>query len=330
MTSGEVADLSRFLRCPATGAELARVDAAFQTVGGERSYPVVKSVPILIARERSLFDPDSYLTPRPPLSPAAKVKAQIKAWLRRILAMPPTITRNLVAKDNLAQLAELLRGGRTPGARSRVLIVGGASAGVGVELLLDAPDIEVLETDVELTPNVAVVCDGHDLPFVDEMFDAVVCQAVLEHVLEPQRVADEIWRVLKPDGLVYSEVPFMAQVHAGAFDFLRFTHLAHRRMWRRFDEIRSGPDSGPGVALGWSLLYFMRSIAPRSLWPVVNRVVSLMCFWLKYVDVWLVKRPASLDAAYGTFFLGRRRESAVSDRELVRGYRGADAAAPLL
>jgi SAM-dependent methyltransferase len=202
--------------------------------------------------------------------------------------------------------------------------------GVGMDQLLSSPDVDVLATDVQLVPNVAVVCDGHDLPFVDGSFDGVICQAVLEHVLDPQRVADEIWRVLSPDGLVYSEVPFLWPVHAGAFDFMRFTHLGHRRMWRRFDEISSGADNGPGVALGLSIWYFVTSIAPRRLRPLTTRLVSLFFFWLKELDPWLVKRPASLDAAAGTFFLGSRREAPLEDREIVNGYRGANGPRPYL
>jgi hypothetical protein len=45
-------------------------------------------------------------------------------------------------------------------------------------------------------------------------------------------------------------------------------------------------------------------------------------FWLKYVDEFLARRPAALDAASGTYFLGRRRETAVPDRDIVSSYRG--------
>jgi len=54
------------------------------------------------------------------------------------------------------------------------------------------------------------------------VFDAVWIQAVLEHVLDPVRVVAEIHRVLRPGGLVYSEIPFMQEVHEGAYDFTRF------------------------------------------------------------------------------------------------------------
>ncbi len=185
------------------------------------------------------------------------------------------------------------------------------------------PNFEIIETDVYIGPRTGVVCDGHDLPFADGSFDAVICQAVLEHVLDPWRVASEITRVLCSDGYVYSEVPFIQQVHLGAFDFTRFTLLGHRRLWRHFDEIRSGAHGGPGMALTWSIMYFLRGLLPARLLLIADRVTSLTFFWLKYLDGILVTRPSGIDAASGTFFLGKRRSAPIDDRTIVRGYRGA-------
>src|SRR5207244_1565848 len=69
----------------------------------------------------------------------------------------------------------------------------------------------------------------------------------------------EIWRVLKPDGLVCAETPFMQQVHGGCYDFIRFSLLGHRRLFQAFEEVRSGIAVGPGTALAWSWTYFLTS-----------------------------------------------------------------------
>ena len=45
------------------------------------------------------------------------------------------------------------------------------------------------------------------LPFKDESFDLVICLDVLEHIVEDYRVADEIYRVLAPDGRFLISVP---------------------------------------------------------------------------------------------------------------------------
>ena len=43
------------------------------------------------------------------------------------------------------------------------------------------------------------------------------------------------------------------------YDFTRFTHLGHRRLFRRFEEIESGAVCGPGMTLAWSYTYFLTS-----------------------------------------------------------------------
>ena len=45
--------------------------------------------------------------------------------------------------------------------------------------------------------------DSMNLPFTDGFFDVVVCTHVYEHVPDANRLMDEIYRVLKPDGVCY-------------------------------------------------------------------------------------------------------------------------------
>lgn len=142
-----------------------------------------------------------------------------------------------------------------------MLVVGGGVVGGGMDCLLDDPKINLIESDAAIAPRTQLVCDAHDLPFASQSMDGVVVQAVLEHVVDPHRCVAEIHRVLKPNGLVYSDTPFMQQVHGRQFDFTRFTRLGHRRLFRHFEEVSSGITCGPAVALAWSLRYFLMSFS---------------------------------------------------------------------
>jgi SAM-dependent methyltransferase len=315
-----------FLRCPLTGQPL-QVGAHGSLIGadGEGEYPVVRGVPVLLNERRSTFRTTDY-EHDPGFSPTVSSNGRLANLLDRRL---PTLTLNFRSRENFELLAELVRGLAPPPERPRVLIVGAGDGGAGAESVIDDPRIESIETDVSLGPRTQVVCDAHDLPFADGVFHAVVCQAVLEHVLDPARVVDEIHRVLAVNGLVYSEVPFMQQVHGGAYDVTRFALLGHRRLYRFFDELRSGVQGGPGMALCWSLWYFLRSLAPtRAGRGIAFMIARVMFSWLKYSDLWLARTPGAVDAASGTFFLGRRRDEAVSDEAILSSYRGAGSCRP--
>jgi SAM-dependent methyltransferase/uncharacterized protein YbaR (Trm112 family) len=320
--------LASSLRCPATGRALSIEGDFLVVAGGKRRYPIVDGVPVLIAEERSLFDMELVAGRKGREAERLDLRARIRrggqAVVELILSLLPTRSRNVAARGNYRTLARLLREGASNGRRPRLLVVGGRIAGAGTEEILDQPDIEVVETDLALGPRTQLICDAHDLPFADRTFDAVVVQAVLGSVVDPDRVATEIHRVLSEGGLVYSEAPFVQQVTEGALDFHRFTHLGHRRLWRHFDEISSGAQCGPGMALLWSLQYFAQAFVGtrRVTRALVGRIVLLGAFWLKYLDDFLVSTPGGIDAASGTFFLGRRRETALSDREIVHSFRG--------
>lgn len=56
-------------------------------------------------------------------------------------------------------------------------------------------------------------CDLTRTPFENSTFDFIVCAAVLEHVKNPFACIAEMTRILKPDGEIYLEVPFVQSYH---------------------------------------------------------------------------------------------------------------------
>lgn len=201
-----------------------------------------------------------------------------------------------------------------------ILIVGGGSIGQGMSRLYEGQTSRVVAFDIYATTNVQLVADGHSIPFERETFDAVVIQAVLEHVLNPADVVAEIWRVLKPAGLVYAETPFLQAVHEGPYDFQRFTESGHRWLFRKFDLIRSGVVGGPMTQLLWSINYTVRSLFRSRRAGIAIRTLLLP---LIFLDRYIPLAYAS-DAADCTFFLGRKSPTAIQPSDIVNFYRGAN------
>jgi SAM-dependent methyltransferase len=304
------------LRCPSCRAPLL-ASAAGVTCENRalaHSFPVVDGIPILIDESRSLFFHDDFRHHRRTTMPPPS------KFLDAVASLLPTLNLNVAATGNFERFAELALQGRST---ARVLIVGGGISGAGMDVLAGNPAVELIETDVYFGERTALICDAHDLPFADESIDGVVVQAVLEHVLDPYRCVQEMHRVLKPDAPVYAETPFMQQVHVARYDFPRFSHLGHRRLFREFAEIDSGVACGPAMALSWSYQYFLLSFCRRHATRVVTRgFAQITGFWLKYLDRYLKDTPGALDAASGHYFLGRKSEDTLADRDLVRQYRG--------
>ena len=243
--------------------------------------------------------------------------------LERLLDLLPDVTLSVHAERNYRVLRDLLLGqSRAP----QVLVLGGSIPGQGMQSLVrDAPSIELISTDVSFGPLTALVCDAHDIPFDDATFDGVVAQAVLEHVVDAHRCVQEIHRVLKPGGLVYAETPFMQQVHMGRYDFARFTHSGHRRLFRHFSEIRSGPicRSGHGARLVLSVLSLELHQVESGARPAegcrpLDVVFSQILRLLPH------RQGRRLRCGRGVFSSSvARKTRSLSDRELIKYYKGA-------
>lgn len=74
--------------------------------------------------------------------------------------------------------------------------------------------------------------DLHDIPLARGSIDHVVSIQVLEHVKHPQRVFQEVARVLRPGGSACFSVPQADPEHEQPFDFFRFTSFSLSDMAR--------------------------------------------------------------------------------------------------
>src|SRR5213593_696978 len=75
-------------------------------------------------------------------------------------------------------------------------------------------DGRIIHIDVQDRFRPEVIADAQLLPFEDSSVDAVLAMSILEHVPKPWLAVDEIYRVLRPGGLVVGYVPYMWQYHA--------------------------------------------------------------------------------------------------------------------
>lgn len=104
--------------------------------------------------------------------------------------------------------------------------------GCGLVSILEFSDIEdiyaidplmsAFDTIYHYDGKVKYFCeDGENIPFDDGSFDSVLCVNVLDHTPNPQKMIDEIYRVLKVDGVFNFSINFddnLSPAHYGLWN----------------------------------------------------------------------------------------------------------------
>ena len=167
---------------------------------------------------------------------------------------------------------------------------------------------DVVAVDAFAGPGVDVVGDIHALPLPDNDFDCVFCTGTLEHVRDPARAVRQIYRILKPGGLVHIDVPFIQGYHADPTDYWRFTIDGLRVLCEGFEELESGTYIGPSCGLVWVAREWANSLSSnRVLSNLFLIPVALLTAPVKYLDYALIGLPRSHHVASAVYFRGRKR-----------------------
>jgi SAM-dependent methyltransferase len=99
--------------------------------------------------------------------------------------------------------------------------------------------------DIQPGLGVRIIGDVQALGIRDAAVPVVLCTEVLEHLPEPQRAIDEIYRVLQPGGELLLTTRFLFPIHDAPHDYFRFTKYGLRHLLRRFEivELQEETDS---------------------------------------------------------------------------------------
>lgn len=302
--------LIHLLKDPASGSSLEKSNDHFVFIKTDTKVPLVDGKLALIDPERTIIDLHD-ATKDNGASKVDRKTSALRNWIKNALWKSRATT---IAKKNCQQFVDELKSAHeTP----IVLIIGGGERGIGTELLYDDPDIQLVSFDVYSSPNNQLVADAHDIPLKDGSVDGIWIQYVIEHVIDPFRVSSEIYRVLSSRGILYSETPFMQQVHEAAFDFLRFSHSGHRWLFRSFEEISSGIAMGSGIQLLWTIEHITRTLF-RS--KKCGKIAKLLFFWVRFLDH-LGNKNMMMDSSSSFYFLGKKSDRKLSMHEIIAYYR---------
>ena len=158
-----------------------------------------------------------------------------------------------------------------------------------------------------------LVADALNLPFSNESFDVVICSQIYEHVPDPAKMVEEIFRVLKRGGICYFaannrlaliephyDLPFLSLLPRPlAHRYLRLTgkgshyyeeHLSYwglKSLTKRFKRV----DYTLKTVLEPEKYFTDYMIRPNSLKARTAQIVLKYFYWASPAYIWLLQKP---------------------------------------
>lgn len=177
-----------------------------------------------------------------------------------------------------------------------------------------------LALDIAPSENTIAISDARSLPFKSDSIDQIVSFDVIQHIEKTDFVLDELYRVLRPGGVVILSFPFMYS-ECDFRDYYRWTiagmsaELA-RRGFRIVDARRRG---GLLYMLASFLIWFVQHLLPggragwrsrRSLWTycrfIATSILTLPIIPIAWAALFLDSLLPDSDAYMGAMIVARK------------------------
>jgi len=159
---------------------------------------------------------------------------------------------------------------------------------------------EVINYDIESEIPGAFIGSLERTPFDDNSFDAIICNAVLEHVPNVHRVMGELSRILKPGGHLIAAIPFLQPQHLVPTDFRRYTSDGLRELGELHNlrTVEVMPVHTIAQTLGWIAWEWALERQNRILIRVVYSAVWLWTRLSYRTDMTIVKNANTFQIIY--------------------------------
>jgi len=98
-------------------------------------------------------------------------------------------------------------------------------------------NLEYTSADL-FSPIVDVKADILDLPFEDNTYDVIICNHVLEHIVDDRKAMSELYRVMKPNGWGIVQVPMKNSLETTFEDFTITDPKERQKHFGQYDHVR--------------------------------------------------------------------------------------------
>ena len=168
---------------------------------------------------------------------------------------------------------------------------------------------DIINVDLYAFPEADIVADATNLPIQSDSVDFIINTAMLEHVQTPEKIINEMHRVLKAGGGFICYVPFMAPFHAAPHDFHRWTIEGAKNYFSIFQNTKTGIGAGPTSGMLWTLQQWLAiafSFGSKTLHDILFLLLMVITAPIKLLDLLLVYFPNAEKIASGFFITGRK------------------------
>ncbi len=281
------------IACPICKGDLTKKTTNYNCKKCKKAYLIDNNTPIMLDKS---FTTIPYPLPKPSLMYKIIDKITVSS-----------MTFNTATNKNFRLIRKMLRNKKNP----RILMVGGGMNKLGKGVTNLGEKIIKNSINLEISPGkeVDLVGDGHELPFKNNSFDAIVIQGVLEHVRDANKVVSEAKRVLKKQSYIYGEIPFIQQLHGIPHDYRRFTTIGIVELFSDFKKIKSGVTVGPTAAflvISKEFIAISLSFNSNLIYNGIKGALGWVFFPFKYLDFIFAHYKNSRAIASGVYFLGEK------------------------
>lgn len=295
--------LGKLLACP--NCKMPTLTKNQQTIACEKcgeSYSMFFDTPVLIKSDSPIHD---WYKPKLDSAPATnRGFKELLTVLYRLLK-PEDRVWSIKSKKALQGLLEE----KNPDVDGNNVVLFGAGFESVYKSILK-PYKNIIRMGLASRSDVEFFSDICDIPLVTDGLDLIFSSSILEHVYDPEQAVKEMFRVLKPGGYVYAEIPFMRSYHMMPVDYQRYTISGIEELFKRhgFTLINKGICSGPFTASVLFLIDLCGSFLSFNKYIKAISVVtlSLILHPIKYLDRFFEHSPWANNCACNFYYVGRK------------------------
>jgi SAM-dependent methyltransferase len=121
-----------------------------------------------------------------------------------------------------------------------------------------------------------------------ESFDVILCTGLLEHIPDPQRLIDDLRRILKPGGKLILSASAVFSFHECPDNYFHFTPYGMRLLLKDFSTIEMVRGSSqPFETIG---ILIQRIHLQCDIFPLARPIVELMFHTVRLFDLFIVRQ----------------------------------------